>query len=87
MRAASPWPGAFTELGGETVILTRVGETKDFPKILEPGQAFVRKDGTAIVRTGDTALELHEGRFDDDDRVLYGADLAEIVEAAREIEE
>lgn len=87
IRAASPWPGAFTELGGETVILTRVAETNDFPKILEPGQAFVRKDGTAVVRTGDTALELREGRFDDDERVLDGADLAEIVEAAREIEE
>ena len=87
IRAASPWPGAFTELGGETVILTRVVPTDDFPKILEPGQAFVRKDGTAIVRTGDTALELREGRFDDDERVLDGADLAEIVDAARELEE
>jgi methionyl-tRNA formyltransferase len=64
VRAASPWPGAFTEIGGEMVALTRVAITTDFPRALEPGEAWVRPDGTAVVRAGDGALELLEGRID-----------------------
>jgi methionyl-tRNA formyltransferase len=85
VRAAAPWPGAFTELGGETVVLTRVRVTEEFPRVLAPGQAFVRKDGVAVVRAEDAALELLGGRFDDDERELDAPDLAEIVDAAREL--
>jgi methionyl-tRNA formyltransferase len=88
VRAAAPWPGAFTELGGETVVLTRVTETETYPRVLTPGQAFVRRDGIAVVRTADGAVELTAGRFDadEDERRLGPEDLAEIVAAAREIE-
>lgn len=87
VRAAAPWPGAFTSLGGETVVLTEVRPTSDFPGVLSPGQAFVRKDGVAVVRARDRAVELRAGRFEDgeDDEVLDAEALAEIVHAAREI--
>ena len=66
-------------------MLTRARATEDFPRVLTPGQAFVRKDGVAVVRAKDVALELLAGRFDEDERDLDAADLAEIVDAAREI--
>lgn len=90
VRAASPWPGAFSEIGDEILVLTRVRATSDYPRSLTPGQAFVRKDGVAIVRTSDAAVELLEGRFDDaddDTPALDAAALAEVVDAARDIEE
>lgn len=68
VRAAAPWPGAFTSVGDETIVLTRVRVTEDFPKALAPGEAAVRKDGIAVIRCADArAIELLEGRFEDDE--------------------
>jgi methionyl-tRNA formyltransferase len=75
VRAASPWPGAFTAIGDEVVVLTRVARTSRYPAELAPGQAFVRRDGIGIVRTRDAAVELYEGR-DEDDRDLDAIALA-----------
>lgn len=86
VRAASPWPGAFTEICGETLTLTEVRRTTDYPKVLSPGQAFVRRDGVAIVRTVDGALELVRGRLDDDAPDLDASGLAEVVSAAANID-
>jgi methionyl-tRNA formyltransferase len=70
VRAASPWPGAFTAIGDVALTLTRVRATTGFPKLiaaLEPGEAIVRDDGIAMVRARDGAVELLAGRADDDD--------------------
>jgi len=83
VRAAAPWPGAWTEIGTRLVTLVRVRPTGDFPRALAPGEAAVRDDGVAVVRTGDGAVELLEGR-DEDDAALSWRDMAEVVEAARE---
>lgn len=89
IRAASPWPGAFTDIGGDTLVVTDARVTDDFPRVLAPGQAFVRKDGIAVVRAADKAVELLAGRpddGDDPDSVLDAADLAAVIDAAREDE-
>jgi len=83
VRAASPWPGAFTEIGGGLVALTRVKATRDYPRALEPGEAAVRKDGVAVVRAGQDAVELLEGRDDEDARPLDAAALAARIRAAQ----
>lgn len=70
VRAASPWPGAFTAIGDVALTLTRVRATKSRPELLaalEPGEAIVRDDGIAMVRARDGAVELLGGRSDDDD--------------------
>jgi methionyl-tRNA formyltransferase len=82
VRAAAPWPGAWTEIGDRIVTLVRVRATGDFPRALEPAEAAVRGDGMAVVRAGDDAVELVEGRGDDDE-VLRGRDLADLVQACR----
>jgi methionyl-tRNA formyltransferase len=82
VRAAAPWPGAWTEIGDRIVTLVRVRATRDFPRALEPAEAAVRADGVAVVRAGDDAVELEEGRADDD-RILHGRDLADLVQACR----
>ena len=86
VRAASPWPGAFTEIGGATVVLTRVVETEDVPAALVPGQAWVRR-GTAVVRAGDAdknrGVALLEARLEEDDTPLDARAIAELVDAAR----
>ena len=70
VRAASPWPGAFTAIGDVSLTLTRVKATKSQPGLLaalEPGEAIVRDDGIAMVRARDGGIELLAGRSDDDD--------------------
>ena len=81
VRAAAPWPGAFTEIGGETVVLLEVKPTRDFPRALEPGEAFLREDGIVVVRAKDHALELHFGRNERDDALLDAAGIARLLSA------
>jgi methionyl-tRNA formyltransferase len=83
VRAAAPWPGAWTEIGQRMVTLVRIRPTTEFPRALEPAEATVRTDGIAVVRAGDSAVELHEGR-DEDDATLGAADLAAIVASVRD---
>jgi methionyl-tRNA formyltransferase len=83
VRAAAPWPGAWTEIGDEVVIVTRARATRDFPRALEPGEAAVRQDGVAVVRAADDALELLEGRGEDDETPLDRQALAAAVGRAR----
>jgi len=83
VRAAAPWPGAWTEIGTRIVTILRVRATEDFPRALAPGEAAVRKDGLAVVRAGVGALELIAGRSDDDEALLSREDLAELVQASR----
>ena len=82
VRAAAPWPGAWTQIGESVVTLEQVRPTGDFPRVLWPGEAAVRPDGVAVVRAVDAALELLRGRGEDD-AVLLQRDLAGLVESAR----
>lgn len=82
VRAAAPWPGAWTEIGGRVVTLVEVRVTADFPRALEPSEAAVRSDGVAVVRARDAALELIAGRGEDD-RELGRGDLADVVRTAQ----
>lgn len=81
VRAAAPWPGAWTEIGDRLVTLLHVRPTADFPHALMASEAAVRHDGIAVVRAGDVALELIAGRADDE-TPLGPAELAGIVRAA-----
>ncbi len=83
VRAAAPFPGAWTEIGDDLVIVTRARATRDFPRALQPGEAAVRADGVAVVRAGEGALELLAGRAEDDETPLDRQALARIVERAR----
>jgi methionyl-tRNA formyltransferase len=84
VRAAAPWPGVWTEIGEEVVVLVRVRATEDFPRALAPGEAAVRTDGVAVVRAGEGAVELLSGRADEDDAPLDADDFARIVVRARD---
>jgi methionyl-tRNA formyltransferase len=66
----------------------RVRATSDHARALAPGEAAVRRDGIAVVRTGDAAVELLRGRVDGegedgDERELDAAALAAMVASAR----
>lgn len=82
VRAAAPWPGAWTEIGDRLVTLVRVRTTRDFPRALAPAEGAVRADGIAVVRAGDGAVELLAGRGEDDEPLDENA-LAALVHAAR----
>jgi methionyl-tRNA formyltransferase len=81
VRAAAPWPGAWTEIHDRLVTLVRVRPTRDFVRALDPGEAMVRADDVAVVRAGDGAVELLEGR-DEEERPLSARELAQLVRAA-----
>ena len=63
VRALAPAPGAFTEIGGRCVVLTRVRVSANAPAALLPGEGAV-VEGLPLVRTGDGALALLEGEID-----------------------
>jgi methionyl-tRNA formyltransferase len=70
VRAASPWPGAFTAIGDVALTLTTVragAADKSILAALAPGEAIVRSDGMAVVRAGDGVVELLGGRADGDE--------------------
>lgn len=86
VRAAGPYPGAFTTIGDVDVTLTEVKATDRLDSVslaLAPGEASVRSDGVAIVRARDFAVELRRGRLDDEsgERNLDVTALAALVEA------
>jgi methionyl-tRNA formyltransferase len=81
VRAASPWPGAFTSVGKEVVTVVRASATDDVPKALALGEAAVREDGLAVVRARDRGVVLLEGR-DEDERAMDSAALARLVRAS-----
>jgi methionyl-tRNA formyltransferase len=83
VRAAAPWPGMWTEIGQEIVVVARARATADFPRALAPGEAAVRADGVAVVRAGEGAVELLAGRAEDDETPLARGDFAAIVARAR----
>jgi methionyl-tRNA formyltransferase len=83
VRAAAPWPGAWTEIGDTVVTLLRVRVTSDYPRALAPAEAAVRPDGVAVVRAGEGAVELLEGRGYEEDVPLSWQDFARLVAGAR----
>jgi methionyl-tRNA formyltransferase len=83
IRAAAPWPGAWTEIGDRVVVVERARVTPDWPRALAPGEAAVRADGIAVVRAGQGAVELLEGRDEDDETPLAATDFARLVTEAR----
>ncbi len=81
VRAASPWPGAFTHIGDRCVTLTEARRTTDFPRALISGEGAVRRDGVAVVRARDVGVELIAGR-DEAEGPLGTAALAELLRGA-----
>ena len=79
VRAASPWPGAITQIGDRPLTLTGVRPTLDYPAALAPGEATVRADGVGVVRTADGAVELLSGQADDDEEPLDARGLASLL--------
>lgn len=74
IRAAAPWPGAWTEVGDHVVTLERASIGQAPPRALEPGEAWLDA-GRVFVCAGRGAVELHRARLEDD-RVLEGSALA-----------
>jgi methionyl-tRNA formyltransferase len=73
IRAASPWPGAFTEYRGRTVVVLRA-EAAPKPAGLRPGQA-VRVGEAVCIAASDGALRVLAARDEEDDAVLMGPDV------------
>lgn len=80
IRAAAPYPGAWTFIGEDAVIITRARSAETLTDVL-PGQACVI-DGRGYVAAATGSVELLEGRLvDDDDRehVLDQPALADLI--------
>lgn len=80
VRAASPFPGAYLDIEGEIVVVTRARVEPSVPKALVPGEVAT-VNGRAVVRAADTGLALLSGRLvgDDDERELSEAEMAALV--------
>lgn len=70
VRAAAPWPGAFTEYGDRAIVITRAARAER-PTELAAGQA-ARDAGGVIVAAADGALRVLEARLEEDDELLRG---------------
>jgi methionyl-tRNA formyltransferase len=63
VHALAPLPGAFTEIHGRVVTVVGARPAQHFPRALLPGEAAIVAN-TAVVRTGDGAIELVSGEVD-----------------------
>ncbi len=84
VRAASPWPSAFTDIAGETVAITQAKVASSFPRVLLPGEAAVVDTPAphVVVRAKDGAVELCAGRLDaGEDAELTPEDFVRLVRA------
>jgi methionyl-tRNA formyltransferase len=88
IRAASPYPGAWTFFGDEPITITHAAPATRFPRALRPGEAAV-EEGCAVVRTKDGALKLLGGRMDaaegEEPHDLDADDLAALVREMSEL--
>jgi methionyl-tRNA formyltransferase len=73
IRAAAPWPGAFTAYRDETVVITRAAACSR-PHGLEAGQAGRDAEGV-IIATADGALRVLEARREHEDHPLRGPEV------------
>jgi len=81
IRAASPWPGMWTELAEHPVLITRAEPTDDVPRALMPAEAAI-VNGSVVVRTRDRGLRLISARDAETDAELGPADLASFITLA-----
>jgi methionyl-tRNA formyltransferase len=70
IRAAAPWPGAFTEYQDRTVVVLRA-EAAPRPDGLEPGQA-ARVANAVVVAAADGAIRVLAARCEEEDEVCTG---------------
>lgn len=63
VRALAPAPGAWTEIGGALVTITRAAVAASYPSALAPGEGAAL-GARVVVRTGDGAVELLEAEID-----------------------
>jgi methionyl-tRNA formyltransferase len=80
IRAASPYPGAYTFFGDQPAVLTKATPTSALPSLFEPGQAIEREQRVCVA-TADGAIAIEQGRVigDDDERWISGADWLALV--------
>ena len=80
IRAAAPFPGAFTFVGDHEIAVVRAERSAVAMKMLRPGEAAGWQE-RLVIRAGDGAVTLLAAR-DADDRELSAADLARLVALA-----
>jgi methionyl-tRNA formyltransferase len=78
VRAAAPYPGAWTFIGEAAVVVTRA-EAVERPRGLEPGEGEMR-DGRAVIAASTGGIALLEGRIVGDDDVERPADVGAFAE-------
>lgn len=78
IRAAAPWPGAWTEIGERVVTVERAAVYEEAPRALRPGEAWVH-GGRVFVCAGRGAVELLRVRLEDE-RVLAGPAIASLLD-------
>lgn len=60
VRGTSPWPGAWTQLGGERVKIHRTARTDIESGPIQPGEIGLRETDRLLVGAGDRLIEIHE---------------------------
>lgn len=75
IRAAAPYPGAFTGYGDETVVVLAARKALKTPKALEPGEVARTPEGV-VIRAADDGVLLLEARREGEDTVLTGGAIA-----------
>ncbi|MBZ0119387.1 MAG: hypothetical protein K8H88_20530 [Sandaracinaceae bacterium] len=79
VRAAAPWPGAFTEHAGETIVVLEARVVTG-PEGLGRGQGARTSDGV-VIATSDAALLVTAARAEAEDDVLRGPDVGRLFAA------
>jgi methionyl-tRNA formyltransferase len=74
VRALTPVPGLELDIEGLEVVVTRASRALDYPSALEPGEAAVYGDPSAVIlRTGDGAIAVERAVLEDGREEADGA--------------
>ena len=83
VRAAAPYPGAWTFIGDEALVLTRAEETRAPPGLVAGEAALI--EGVAVVASGRGGVALLDGRVvmdDDRERAVDKSGIAALMASA-----
>lgn len=85
IRAAAPEPGAYSEAGGEVVVILSAERAPKPLATLEPGEVVLVNGGVVITCGDAAAIKVLRARGDDDDRIRSGAAVADLFPDAAEL--
>lgn len=85
VRAAAPEPGAFTAFGESTVVVLSARVAEGVPRGFASGDVVITDEGVIVVCGGETGVVLRSVRYDDEEMIYRGGEIAKVFSSASRV--